>query len=49
MKYHCGHVIGKLRDDLFITKKKEKNKIKILAKVKEPQNQILKKAMFWAN
>ena len=34
---NVGHVTGKLRDDLFITtEKRKKNKIKILAKVKEP-------------
>ena len=41
---NAGHVIGKLRDDLFITtEKRKKNKIKILAKVKEPIKSKVKK------
>ena len=41
---NAGQVIGKLRDDLFITtEKRKKNKIKILAKVKEPIKSNIKK------
>ena len=41
---NVGHVIGKLREDVFITtEKRKKNKIKILAKVKEPIKSDIKK------
>ncbi len=41
---NVGHVIGKLREDVFITtEKRKKNKIKILARVKEPIKSNVKK------
>ncbi len=41
---NVGHVIGTLREDVFITtEKRKKNKIKVLAKVKEPIKSNIKK------